>query len=156
MITIRIPGWQTLDLAHLVLDLNSTIALDGQVLPGVAERLAALSANLTIHLVMADTQGQAAQSAECLGLQLFRIVPGDEASQKLDLVAQLGPARTVTIGNGANDAGMLAAAALGIAVLGPEGLATTALQAAGVVVGRIEDALDLLLRPQRLIATLRR
>jgi P-type E1-E2 ATPase len=156
MITIRIPGWQTLDLAHLVLDLNGTIALDGQVLPGVAERLAALSANLTIHLVTADTQGQAAQSAECLGLQLFRIVPGDEASQKLDLVAQLGPARTVTIGNGANDAGMLAAAALGIAVLGPEGLATTALQAAGVVVGRIEDALDLLLRPQRLIATLRR
>jgi len=41
-------------------------------------------------------------------------------------------------------------------VLGPEGLAPTALQAAGVVVGRIEDALDLLLRPQRLIATLRR
>jgi len=156
MITIRIPGWQTLDLAHLVLDLNSTIALDGQVLPGVAERLAALSANLTIHLVTADTQGQAAQSAECLGLQLFRIVPGDEASQKLDLVAQLGPAWTVTIGNGANDAGMLAAAALGIAVLGPEGLAPTALQAAGVVVGRIEDALDLLLRPQRLVATLRR
>ena len=156
MITIEIPGHGTLKLRNLVLDLNGTIALDGQVLPGVAERLAALSANLTIHLVTADTQGQAAQSAECLGLQLFRIVPGDEASQKLDLVAQLGPARTVTIGNGANDAGMLAAAALGIAVLGPEGLAPTALQAAGVVVGRIEDALDLLLRPQRLVATLRR
>lgn len=156
MITINIPGRGTLELTDLVLDLNGTIALDGQVLPGVAERLSALSNDLTLHLVTADTQGQAAQSAERLGLHLFRIVPGDEAGQKLGLVAQLGPAQTVAIGNGANDARMLAAAGLGIAVLGPEGLATAALQAAEVVVGRIEDALDLLLRPQRLIATLRR
>ncbi|PKO20316.1 MAG: ATPase P [Chloroflexi bacterium HGW-Chloroflexi-1] len=156
MIRVSIPGWHTLELAHLVLDLNGTIALDGQVLPGVAERLAALSAELTVHLVTADTQGQAAQSAERLGLHLFRIVPGDEVGQKLSLVAQLGPAQTVAIGNGANDARMLAAAVLGIAVLGPEGLATAALQAAEVVTRRIEDALDLLLCPKRLVATLRR
>jgi len=156
MIQVSVPGWGTLDLAHLVLDLNGTIALDGLVLPGVAERLAALSAGLKVHLVTADTQGVAAQSAVSLGLRLFRIVPGDEGSQKLGLVLQLGPAQTVAIGNGANDAEMLAAAALGIAVLGPEGLATTALQAADVVAGRIEDALDLLLQPKRLIATLRR
>lgn len=156
MIAINIPRRGALEITNLVLDLNGTIALDGQVLPGVAERLAALSTALTVHLVTADTQGQAAQSAERLGLQLHRIVPGDEAGQKRDLVAQLGPTETVAIGNGANDAGMLAAAVLGIAVLGPEGLATTALSAADVLVGRIEDALDLLLRPQRLIATLRR
>ncbi len=156
MITISIPGRGALEVANLVLDLNGTIALDGEVLPGVAERLAALATGLTVHLVSADTQGQAAQSAERLGLQLFRIVPGDEGGQKLSLVAQLGPAQTVAIGNGANDARMLAAAGLGIAVLGSEGLATMALSAAEVVVDRIEDALDLLLRPQRLIATLRR
>jgi soluble P-type ATPase len=51
---------------------------------------------------------------------------------------------------------MLSSAALGIAVLGPEGLAVEALRAAHVVVARIEDALDLLLHPQRLVATLRR
>jgi soluble P-type ATPase len=91
-----------------------------------------------------------------MGLHLSRIVPGEEADQKRSLVAQLGPVQTVAIGNGANDARMLAAAGLGIAVLGPEALATTALQAADLVVGRNEDALDLLLWPQRLIATLRR
>ena len=69
---------------------------------------------------------------------------------------RLGAERVVAIGNGANDAEMLAAAALGIAVLGPEGLATATLRAVDVVVGRIEDALDLLLQPQRLVATLRR
>jgi len=156
MIRADIPGLQPLELSYLVPDLNGTIAQNGQVLPGVAERLAALSTVLTVHLVTADTQGQAAQSAERLGLNLFRVAPGGEADQKLSLVAQLGPAQTVALGNGANDARMLAAAGLGIAVLGPEGLATIALQAADVVVGRIEDALDLLLSPQRLVATLRR
>ena len=51
---------------------------------------------------------------------------------------------------------MLAEAALGIAVLGPKGLASTTIQRADVITGGIEDAIDLLLCPQRLIATLRR
>lgn len=86
----------------------------------------------------------------------LRIFPGDEAGQKLSLVTQLGLTQTVVIGNGANDVLALAAAALGIAVLGPAGLATPALLAADVMTARIDDALDLLLNPKRLIATLRR
>jgi len=83
------------------------------------------------------------------------VAPGDEAEQKRSLVERLGAERVVAIGNGANDAGMLQAAALGIAVLGPEGLAGEAWQAADVVAG-IHQALDLLLHPRRLVATLRR
>jgi soluble P-type ATPase len=49
---------------------------------------------------------------------------------------------------------MLREAALGVAVLGPEGLAVRALAAADVVVASI-DALVLLRSPKRLIATLR-
>lgn len=153
---VAIPGQGVWQLEHLVLDLNGTIALDGELLAGVAARLAALAASLTIHLVTADTRGRAAEMAESLGLQLLRIRPDDEVGQKRALVEQLGAEGVVAIGNGANDAGMLAAAALGIAVLGPEGLATAALRTADVVVARIEDALDLLLHSQRLVATLRR
>jgi P-type E1-E2 ATPase len=153
---VDIPGQGTFQLEHLVLDLNGTIVLDGELLPGVAERLAALSTCLAIHLVTADTHGQAAEIAERLEVRLTRIEARDEAGQKRALVERLGAERVVAIGNGTNDAGMLAAAALGIAVLGPEGLATVALRAADVVVRRIEDALDLLLHPQRLVATLRR
>jgi soluble P-type ATPase len=51
---------------------------------------------------------------------------------------------------------MLSAAALGIAVLGQEGLDPEALQAADLLVTQIADALDLLLHPQRLVATRRR
>ena len=155
MIHLDIPGRGILELEDLVLDLNGTIALDGEVLAGVPERLAALSESLTVHLVTADTQGQAAMIAEQLGVRLVRVSPGDEAEQKRSLVERLGAERVVAVGNGANDAGMLQAAALGIAILGPEGLAVEALQAADVVAG-IHQALDLLLHPRRLVATLRR
>ncbi len=156
MIHLNIPGWGVLELEYLVLDLNGTIALDGEVLAGVPERLAALSESLVVHLVTADTQGQAAAIAEQLKVRLVLVTPGDEADQKRALVERLGAERVVAIGNGANDAAMLQAAALGMAVLGSEGLAGEALRAADVVVVSIHDALDLLLHPRRLVATLRR
>jgi P-type E1-E2 ATPase len=156
LIQIEVPGWSTYELGHLILDLNGTVALDGEPIAGVDERLAALSAHLAVHLATADTHGWAKETAGRLGVQLARIEPRREASQKQALVERLGAGSVVAIGNGANDARMLSAAALGIAVLGPEGLAVEAMRAADVIVARIEDGLDLLLRPQRLIATLRR
>lgn len=155
MIFLDIPGRGILELEHLVLDLNGTIALDGEVLAGVPERLVALSENLTVHLVTADTQGQAAVIAGQLRVKLVLVTPGDEADQKRALVERLGAEHVVAIGNGANDVGMLQAAALGIAVMGAEGLVVEALQAADVVVS-IHDALDLQLHTKRLVATLRK
>jgi P-type E1-E2 ATPase len=156
MIEVTAPGRGTYELEHLLLDLTGTIALDGEVLPAVAGRLAALSDRVAIHLVTADTHGNAEQIAERLGVRFAQIKPLEEGRQKAVLAERLGASRVVAIGNGANDAQVLSTAALGIAVLGPEGLAVEALQAADLVVGRIEDALDLLLNPSRLAATLRR
>jgi len=67
----------------------------------------------------------------------------------------LGERRTACIGNGRNDRLMLRAARIGIAVLGREASAAAALAAADVVAPSIEVALDLLLKPLRLTATLR-
>ena len=61
----------------------------------------------------------------------------------------------IAIGNGNNDADMLSAAALGIVVLGGEGSAVRPLMQADVFARDITDALDLLLNPTRLLATLR-
>jgi P-type E1-E2 ATPase len=156
VIRLDIPGREILELEHLVLDLNGTITLDGEVLAGVSQRLAALSENLAVLMVTADTRGQATAIAERLGVELALVTPGDEAEQKRALVERLGAERVVAIGNGANDAAMLQTAALGVAVLGPEGLAAEALRAADVVTASILDALHLLLHPRRLVATLRR
>jgi soluble P-type ATPase len=59
------------------------------------------------------------------------------------------------MGNGRIDVPMLTLARLGIAVVLAEGAAGAALLAADVVCTDIRDALDLLLLPGRLVATLR-
>jgi len=153
---VTIPGRGVLQLEHLVLDLNGTIAQDGEVIPGVPRRLRELETRLRAHLVTADTRGRAGEIARHLGVRLERITPGREAQQKRELVEKLGPDRVVALGNGSNDVQMLREAALGIAVLGPEGLALEAMQAADILVPDVSDALDLLLHPQRLVATWRR
>ena len=71
------------------------------------------------------------------------------------IVDRLGAAGCVAIGNGANDVPMLERAALGIAVIGPEGASGRALAAADVVCRSVVEALDLLLDPRLLVATLR-
>ncbi len=157
MIQIDIPGSRSLRLDHLVLDVNGTLAVDGLLLPGVAERLAKLRELLALHLLTADTHGRQTEIDSELGLKaVIMRTNAPEAEQKRDYVDNLVAERVVAIGNGENDRLMLRRAALGIAVLGPEGLALAALREADVLAPNIGAALDLLLNPRRLIATLRR
>ena len=154
---LDIPGRGELRLEHLVLDVNGTLTQDGVLLPGVAARITELRQRLQVHLLSADTFGQLDAIAAELGVMAQRLRRGEpEAPQKAQFIQMLDVQRTVAIGNGANDADMLRDAALGIAVLGPEGLAVPALEAADVLVGTIEFGLELLAQPMRLIATLRR
>jgi P-type E1-E2 ATPase len=156
MIEIDIPGLGPLRLRHLILDVNGTLALDGGLIEGVGERLRRLAGEVEVHLVTADTFGTTGAIARELGLRSTLIPPGGQAEAKLAYVERLGADAAAAVGNGANDALMLERAALGIAVLGPEGAATAALLAAPVAVRDIGCGLDLLLHPRRLAATLRR
>jgi len=155
MLEVDIPGYGALALEHLVLDVNGTIAGGGELLPGVAEGLAALEGGLHAVAITADAYGTAAALGERLGITVHVIASGWEAGEKLALVQDLGPEAVVAIGNGANDALVLKACAVGICVIGPEGASRAALEAADVVVGSIESALGLLSDPRRLMATLR-
>ncbi len=156
MLEVDVPGWQRFRLDELVLDVNGTLTCDGVLLPAIRERVAAMRSILEVRLLSADTFGRLESIAAELGVAAQRLAHGEpEAPQKARFVRDLGAERVVAIGNGANDVAMLSEAALGIAVLGPEGLAVPALLAADVLVASIDDALELLLNPKRLIATLR-
>lgn len=154
MITIDIPGWGSFPIRHLVLDLNGTLTLDGVLIPGVEERLRALAEKLDIHILTADTFGNASLVCQGLPLTLHTIADVDQIQAKQKYLRGL-PLKTAAIGNGRNDMGMLADADLGIAVLGPEGTCAEALRAADVIAPGITVALDLLVHPERLKATLR-
>ena len=157
---ITVPGRNAFHLDHLVLDVNGTVAAGGRLIDGVRERLLALRrSGLNVHWITADTRGRQAALDEALGWPAVRIAgddPQGEAERKAAFVRELGADGVVAIGNGSNDRGMLREAALGIAVLGPEGLAVETLLAADAVAPDILVALDLLVDGNSLIATLRR
>lgn len=155
MIKIDAPGFGSFRAEHLVLDYNGTIALDGALLPGVAERIATLSERVRVHVLTADTFGSVAAALRGMPCSLHVLPAGKEAEAKLAYVTTLGLNQSVCLGNGNNDRLMLAAAGVGIAVLGREGAARSTLAAADLLVMDICDALDLLLHPLRLVATLR-
>jgi len=156
MLQVNVPGWGEVNLEHAVFDVNGTLAVDGRLIKGVAAGLARLRMQLTIHMITADTHGAQAEIDRVLGLSAHRMKPGNEREQKAQFVERLGAPTVVAIGNGANDVGMLKAAALSIAVLGREGLSGEAALVAHVLVADVLDALGLLLVPKRLVATLRR
>ena len=149
---VDVPGRPVLELEFLLLDVNGTLSDRATLLEGVEERIAALGEHLEPRLLSADTFGTLGEIAGRLGASAQTVATGED---KLAVVRALGAERCAAVGNGANDALMLAEAALGIAVVGPEGTASATLGAADVVCGSILAALDLLLEPQVLAATWR-
>ncbi len=155
MIGLDIPGYGSLALTHLVLDLNGTIAAGGELIEGVAEGLRALEGSLTPVIITADTRGTAGVLAERLGVELHVIAGEWEAGDKLAFIQELGAEAVAAIGNGSNDALMLKSSAVGVCVIGPEGASKATLEAADVVVTSVVDAIALFAEPARLVATLR-
>ena len=156
MIEINIPGRGVFRLEHIVTDVNGTLAVDGQLVAGVAKQISALNDRLTIHLLTADTHGRQALIDQQLNLTAVRIQPGNESEQKAEYVRKLGAETVVAIGQGANDAAMLKEAALGICVMSQEGVAAETLLSADLVMPNISAALELFDKPLRIIASLRK
>jgi soluble P-type ATPase len=155
MLQVEIPGQGKLVLEHLVLDYNGTLAADGVMDPCAEGLLCRLAQKLTIHVVTADTFGLAESNLSEMPLKFVKLTGTGQSLAKLEYLNTLGAERAVCVGNGQNDHLMLKAAKLGVAVVGPEGASAKSLAAADVIVSDIASALNLLLNPLRLTATLR-
>jgi Soluble P-type ATPase len=118
-LAVAIPGTNTLSLSHLLIDFNGTLACNGALIAGVAERLSALSQILEIEVLTGDTYGTVAQTLAGLPVRHAVVLTGaDKTARVRTLLAEGGG--VAALGNGRNDVDMLRAATLGIAVLGPE------------------------------------
>lgn len=155
MLTLNIPGRAPFLLEHLILDYNGTIACNGIVYEGVRERLEKLAETVKLHVITADTYGSVHAQCSAMGVEVHVIGKEVQDEAKRSFIGSLGKEGCVAIGNGRNDALMLADAALGFALMQEEGLSTRALMASDALFGSIHDALDALLVPSRLVATLR-
>ena len=151
---IDIPGWGSVDIENIVIDLDGTIATDGKISLEVKEKIGALSNLAKIYILTANAQVPANEEILGMKAELIKVSNEDSKRGKLDFLKTLNLEMTVAIGNGSNDQLILKEAALGIAVLGDEGVSVSAIKSADIVVKNIQDALDLFLKPKRLITTL--
>lgn len=155
MIQIEIPGRETLEIDYLVLDYNGTIAVNGQLLDGVSQRFDELAKQVKLFVLTADTYGTVREALKDLPVEVETFPQGQASRAKLQVVEGLGASRCACVGNGYNDRLMFQVAALAVAVLEGEGLSIEALTAADVMTRSINEALDLILSPDRLRASLR-
>jgi soluble P-type ATPase len=152
--TYDIPGQGILELKTLILDLNGTLSVGGIVPDGVKERLDKLKAmGLKVLFFTGNTRNDADELAASLGIE-WRLAKN--AADKRDLAQGLDPANCASIGNGLIDLELMKSVKLRIVTLQAEGVHVQTLLNSDIVVPNILDALDLLIDPQRLIATLRK
>ncbi|MFH1136266.1 MAG: ATPase P [Pseudomonadota bacterium] len=155
MIELTIPGFAELTLERLILDFNGVLAVDGEVAAGVADLLRVLAPSLALQVITADTHGTCRDKLAGLPVEVHTLGEGPEDLAKLRFLEKVGPESSAALGNGRNDRLMLARAALGVAVLGEEGAASSAIVAADITVPGIIPALELFLKPLRIKAGLR-
>lgn len=149
----QIPNAKSLEIKTVVLDLNGTLSVRGSIVPGVPERLARLrTMGFRVVLLTGDTRGNAAEIASFLGIELIKTESGKD---KAAAAALLGPETTASIGNGLIDLELMRTVRLRIVTLQAEGVHVQTLMNSDVVVPSIVDALEMLIRPEILIATIR-
>lgn len=150
---IQIPEVGDLQINTIILDLNGTLTVGGKVVDGVKERLAKLrEKGLRLIFFSGDTRGNANELAELLGIEFIKAGKGED---KANEARKLDPETCATIGNGLIDLKLLQTVKLGIITLQAEGVHSKVLLECDIVVPTINDALDLFLDVERLIATLR-
>ena len=154
MIRIEIPGRDELCIEHVLLDYNGTIAADGALIPGVGELIGQLADFAHVAVLTADTYGSARAQCEPLGVELVTFPRAGAAEFKQQYAEGL-EGQIACFGNGFNDAGMFDASDLAIAILDAEGAYAGLIAHADVLVRSANEGLELLLKPDRLRATLR-
>ena len=152
--TYDIPGLGKLEIKTIILDLNGTLSVAGNVPEGVKERLELLmSKGFKVLFFTGNTRNDADNLAADLGIE-WRLAKN--AEDKRDLAMELEPETCASIGNGLIDLELMKVAKLRIVTLQAEGVHIQTMLNSDIVVPNINDALDLFLDEQRLIATLRK
>jgi soluble P-type ATPase len=157
-IAIDIPGSGKRHIRIVVSDYTGTHSFGGVIEPAVKRRLKDLVALVDLHIVTADSFGTAER--ELAGIAVpYMLQTGSHDVEKAAYVSQFDLQHVAAFGNGNNDRLMLKAVkeggGLAIAVDNGEGCAMDAMRHADVFVVGAANAIDLLLDPVRLKATLR-
>ena len=152
---IEIPGRETIEIRNIVFDYNGTIAIDGQLIDGVANAINELAGEINFHVITADTYGSAENALKDITCKVIKIPKENQDYSKLNYLLSIGKETTICVGNGKNDKLMLKESVLGIALIQDEGVCVESLMVADVACKSIRDVFAYIKSPNRLKATLR-
>ena len=152
---IEIPGRKPIEVKHVLLDYNGTLAVDGRLIDGVNKTINELAGDIHFHVITADTYGSVEKELAHINCKVVTIPKERQDESKRDYLRKLGKEQTLCVGNGKNDTLMLKESVLGIAVIQEEGLCVDALVAADIACKSILDVFAYFKKPNRIKATLR-
>lgn len=155
MIEVEIPGRGTYQFTHAFFDFNGTLAADGIIPEPVKRLLVKLADSLELVLLTADTNHSARNQCADLPIAVNVLEQTGQKQQKGLILQQTSGLGKIAIGNGSLDEEMFHEADLAICIMGEEGCTVSALLASDILVRTPEDAIELLLNPNRLISTWR-
>lgn len=153
---LKIPSYGEYEIKNIIFDYNGTIANKGRVIEGLMKEIVELCKTYNVYIVTADTYGSVRENFKDTPVEI-KIISGEhEADLKLKTLLEIGADSSITFGNGRNDVHMLKQSAIGIGIIGSEGMASSLVQSADILVKSIFDAVELVKNKKSLIATLRR
>ena len=152
---LKIPGREKIEIKNVMFDYNGTIAIDGQLIEGVAELINEFAGDINFHVITADTYGSVKKELTNINCKVVKISKEKQDSGKLDYLLKLGKERTLCVGNGKNDKLMLKESVIGIALIQDEGVCVESLLAADIACKSIIDVFAYFKIPNRIKATLR-
>jgi len=149
MIILQRPGRTPLEIEFILLNFEGTLATDRRIHPKAKDKLNLLSKRTNIYILTKGEQEIIREIFKKVNTEVVYFKEGEVSQGKLDLLRQLGAAKSVAIGNGVDDVPMIEEAGLGICIIGVEGTSGEAVKKADVVFTDILYALDFLLKPMR-------
>jgi soluble P-type ATPase len=138
----------------ILIDFEGTLASDRRVHPKAKDKINLLSKRTKIYILTKGEREVVSEVLKKVKAEIVYLPEAETSEKKLDLLRQLGPTKTVAIGNGLDDAQVLEEAGLSLCTMGKEGISVEAMVKADLGFTNILDALDFLLKPLRQKATL--
>jgi len=149
----HIPNREEFEIKTILLDLNGTISVKGKIVKGVKKRLKKLEKlGYRIILLTGNHRENADKLAKKLGIDCAVC---NNAEEKEKEILSLEPETCAAIGNARIDIGMFKHAKVSVLTIEGEGIHVETIPFCDIIVKSINDALDLFIDKDSLIATMK-
>ena len=153
---INVPETGKYEIENIVFDYNGTIAINGEIISGILEKIVKLTEVFNVAIITADTFNTVRKAFKNTNVNIHIIDNENGTIQKKEFIKNIGSNKTIALGNGRNDQLMLKEAIISIAILNDEGVSLKALNNADFLLKDINHFFEMIEEPKKLIAILRK